>query len=140
MSDGGDGAAARTVRCGPRAASSCAPGAGGPEVLLVHRPRYDDWSFPKGKRDGDETDEETALREVAEETGLVCVLGRQLGEARYRDQQGPAQGRALLADGSRPDGLRARRSTPDDEVDELRWCSPRRGCQHFSPTRTTVRC
>ena len=69
----------------PRAASSCARARAGPEVLLVHRPRYDDWSFPKGKRDGDETDEETALREVAEETGLACVLGRQLGEAQYRD-------------------------------------------------------
>ena len=60
----------------------------GTEVLLVHRPRYDDWSFPKGKRDGDETDEETALREVLEETGLACVLGRELGEARYRDSRG----------------------------------------------------
>ena len=44
------------------------PGEHGTEVLLVHRPRYDDWSFPKGKRDGDETDEETAVREV------LCLL------------------------------------------------------------------
>ena len=40
------------------------------ELAIVHRPRYDDWSFPKGKRDGKESDEETALREVEEETGL----------------------------------------------------------------------
>jgi 8-oxo-dGTP diphosphatase len=98
------------------------PGEHGPEVLLVHRPRYDDWSFPKGKRDGDESDEETALREVAEETGLACVLGRQLGEARYRDsRQRPKVVRYWLM---RPDpddpgpGF-----TPNHEVDQLRWCS-----------------
>ena len=63
------------------------PGSDGPEVLVVHRPRYDDWSFPKGKRDPGETDEQTALREVLEETGLACRLGRELPEVRYRDHQ-----------------------------------------------------
>jgi len=43
-------------------------------ILLVHRPRYDDWTFPKGKAEGDETDEHCALREVLEETGLRCRL------------------------------------------------------------------
>ena len=52
-------------------------------VLLVHRPRYDDWSFPKGKLDPGETIEEAALREVKEETGLKCRIVRKLAVARY---------------------------------------------------------
>ena len=98
------------------------PGEHGTEVLLVHRPRYDDWSFPKGKRDGDETDEETAVREVLEETGLAVVLGHELGEARYRDSKGrPKVVRYWLMTPDPDDpgpGF-----TPNHEVDELRWCS-----------------
>ena len=97
-------------------------GADGPEVLLVHRPRYDDWSFPKGKRDGDETDEATARREVLEETGLAIELGRELPETSYTDNRG------------RPKIVRYWLMTPDPadpgpgfaptrEVDEVRWCS-----------------
>jgi 8-oxo-dGTP diphosphatase len=58
------------------------------EVLLVHRPRYDDWSFPKGKLDEGESFEEAALREVTEETGLVCRLVEELPSVRYRDAAG----------------------------------------------------
>ncbi len=58
------------------------------EVLLVHRPQYDDWTFPKGKRDPGETDEECALREVEEETGLRCVLGEELPSTSYTDSKG----------------------------------------------------
>jgi len=58
------------------------------EVLLVHRPAYDDWSFPKGKLETGETDEQAALREVEEETGLRCVLGRELLSTKYRDGRG----------------------------------------------------
>jgi len=47
-------------------------------VLLVHRPRYHDWTFPKGKVKDGESDEEAAVREVWEETGLTCTLGREL--------------------------------------------------------------
>lgn len=57
--------------------------AGVPRVLLVHRPRYDDWSFPKGKLDADETVEQAALREVEEETGLTCRIIREIAILRY---------------------------------------------------------
>jgi 8-oxo-dGTP pyrophosphatase MutT (NUDIX family) len=56
---------------------------GTPRVLLVHRPSYDDWSFPKGKLDLGETVEEAALREVREETGLECRIIRELATTRY---------------------------------------------------------
>lgn len=56
---------------------------GAPRVLLVHRPRYDDWSFPKGKLDPDETVEQAALREVKEETGIECRIIRKLAVMRY---------------------------------------------------------
>ncbi|HYZ98376.1 MAG TPA: NUDIX domain-containing protein [Acidimicrobiales bacterium] len=60
----------------------------GVEVVLIHRPRYDDWSFPKGKLDRDESAEAAARREVAEETGLVCELGDELSPTVYRDGKG----------------------------------------------------
>ncbi len=63
-------------------------GSGGPEVLLVHRPAYDDWTFPKGKLERGETEAECALREVEEETGLRCALGRELEPTTYRDAKG----------------------------------------------------
>ena len=52
-------------------------------VLLVHRPKYDDWSFPKGKAGPGETIAETAIREVREETGLECRIVSELGSIRY---------------------------------------------------------
>ena len=58
------------------------------EVVVVHRPAYDDWSFPKGKLTGAESEAAAALREVEEETGLRCQLGRDLGTVGYRDRKG----------------------------------------------------
>ena len=58
------------------------------EVLVVHRPRYDDWTFPKGKAEHGEPDEACALREVEEETGLRCELDRELPSTGYVDAQG----------------------------------------------------
>jgi 8-oxo-dGTP diphosphatase len=63
-------------------------GAAGIEVLVVHRPQYRDWSFPKGKCWPGETDEACAVREVAEETGLVCELERELPSTAYDDSKG----------------------------------------------------
>jgi 8-oxo-dGTP diphosphatase len=60
-------------------------------VLLVYRRSHDDWSFPKGKVEGGETEEACALREVEEETGLRCALGAPLGVVSYRDGRGRAK-------------------------------------------------
>jgi 8-oxo-dGTP pyrophosphatase MutT (NUDIX family) len=98
------------------------PGPNGPEVLLVHRPHYDDWTFPKGKQDPGETDEETALREVAEETGLRCELGPFVGECRYRDSRGRPKVVRYWRMVSTPGSEHT--FQPTDEVDLLRWCSP----------------
>jgi 8-oxo-dGTP diphosphatase len=86
-------------------------------VLLVHRPRYDDWSLPKGKADAGESDEECALREVREETGLTCRLGRELPSTRYRDNR--SRDKVVRYWAMEPvgdDGF-----TPNAEIDELRW-------------------
>jgi 8-oxo-dGTP pyrophosphatase MutT (NUDIX family) len=58
------------------------------EIVIVHRPAYDDWTLPKGKVDPDETPEECALREVKEETGFKCELVRPLGCTAYVDRRG----------------------------------------------------
>jgi 8-oxo-dGTP diphosphatase len=58
------------------------------EVVLVHRPRYDDWSLPKGKLDAGEDHATAARREVEEETGLRCTLDEALPTSRYRDRRG----------------------------------------------------
>jgi 8-oxo-dGTP diphosphatase len=90
--------------------------AGALEVLVVHRPRYDDWTLPKGKLLSGEADEDAALREVEEETGLRCELGPELPSSAYRDGHGRPKVVRLWA--MRPIEGAFR---PHDEVDELRW-------------------
>ena len=58
------------------------------EIVVVHRPAYDDWSFPKGKLEDGEREEDAARREVEEETGLRCRLERELVTTHYRDARG----------------------------------------------------
>jgi 8-oxo-dGTP pyrophosphatase MutT (NUDIX family) len=91
---------------------------GEPQVVVVHRPRYGDWSLPKGKRDPGETDEECALREVAEETGFRCTLGPELASSAYVDRKGrPKEVRwwvMTIVGGS---------FAATEEVDEMRWAT-----------------
>ncbi|MFI6867244.1 NUDIX domain-containing protein [Nocardia sp. NPDC050406] len=90
---------------------------GGIEIAVVHRPKYDDWSLPKGKLDPGETPMVTAVREVAEETGLHSRLGRYLGYVTY-----PIPGHRKL---KRVDYWAAEvvegQFSSNNEVDELQW-------------------
>ena len=90
----------------------------GGEVLLVHRPRYDDWTLPKGKLDSGEGFEDAALREVLEETGLRCTLGRELAGTEYRDNKDrPKVVRYWLMELEGEPGD----FEPNDEVDSVEW-------------------
>jgi 8-oxo-dGTP pyrophosphatase MutT (NUDIX family) len=88
------------------------------EVLLVHRPRYDDWSWPKGKCDPGESYEDCARREVEEETGIAVDLREPLPDVRYRDQKDrPKLVRYwVMQPRSEPGPFE-----PNDEVDEIAW-------------------
>jgi 8-oxo-(d)GTP phosphatase len=95
------------------------PGADGPEVALVHRQRYDDWSLPKGKPLPGEHVLLTAIREVAEETGVRVILGRRLPSTHYQQHGNRPKTvdywAAKAADEPQPV------FTPNDEVDEVGW-------------------
>ena len=97
-------------------------------IAVVHRPRYDDWSFPKGKLDPGEGWEEGALREVWEETGLHCELGDELTPTFYNDRKGRSKAVRYwlmhITD--------AGEFVANDEVDELRWISPSEAAELLS--------
>lgn len=102
----------------------------GLEVLVVHRGKYDDWTFPKGKCEPDESDERCALREVAEETGLRCVLGPELPSTFYRDGRGrPKRVRYWRLD------VIGGELAFEHEVDEARWVSLARARELLSYER-----
>jgi len=87
--------------------------------LLVHRPKYDDWTFPKGKAEPGEDGLACALREVREETGLECEPAHELASTEYRDARGrPKRVRWWLM---RPAGGAFE---PTEEIDEIRWLAP----------------
>jgi 8-oxo-dGTP pyrophosphatase MutT (NUDIX family)/phosphohistidine phosphatase SixA len=104
-------------------------GGAGIEVALVHRPKYDDWSLPKGKLNAGEHPLLGGLREAWEETGHHAVPGRPLGETRYLKDGEPkrVQYWAMRVSGGR--------FTPNDEVDQLMWLPPREGQHHLLPER-----
>lgn len=88
-------------------------------IAIVHRPRYDDWSLPKGKLDPGESMAAAAVRELQEETGVRARLGPWLRDVRYA----VADGRKFVRYWS-AEALTSADFTPDHEVDELRWVSP----------------
>src|SRR3954453_21560160 len=87
-------------------------------IAVVHRPRYDDWSLPKGKLDPGESWQDAALREVREEIGLRCTLGEELASAAYDVAAGRKVVRYWLM------APESGAFEPNDEVDEVRWLSP----------------
>jgi len=116
----------------------------GIEVVLVHRPAYDDWALPKGKVEPRESDEEAALREVREETGLSCRLGRELPSTTYRDAEGRPKvvrywamtvlpGTGAIANARPPLVPEAK-----DEIDDLLWAPLHEARQRFTYARDVV--
>jgi phosphohistidine phosphatase SixA/8-oxo-dGTP pyrophosphatase MutT (NUDIX family) len=97
------------------------------EVLLVHRPRYDDWSFPKGKVEGAELLPLTAVRECDEETGFLAVLGPNLGIDRYGIPQGEKEVHYWRANVREDLGF-----APDEEVDKVAWIPVDQVAKHLT--------
>jgi 8-oxo-dGTP diphosphatase len=109
----------------------------GPEdsavLAVVHRPRYDDWSLPKGKLDKGESFEAAAEREVMEEIGARCRVGGELPPTSYRDNKGRLKlVRYWLMEALEVD------FEPNDEVDELRWMTPEDAVQVLSYERDRI--
>lgn len=131
--------AERVAQARPRLAVTVVRAAGGivardGEVVLVHRPAYDDWTFPKGKAEENETDEDCALREVHEETGLRCRLGDELHSTEYVDSRGrPKRVRWWRMEPLTDDGF-----APNDEIDEVRWVAPAEAAQLLTYGRDHV--
>jgi 8-oxo-dGTP diphosphatase len=95
-----------------------APDGNGVEVCLVHRPRYDDWSFPKGKLKRGEKPRAAAVREVLEETGHHCVPGDRLPTSRYAVDGRPKEVAYWAAEAT------GGSFTANDEVDRILWLAP----------------
>ncbi len=96
----------------------------GVKILVVHRPRYDDWSLPKGKLDEGERLESAALREVLEETGYSCSLGEILPVVVYVDGRARTKAVVYWVMTVESGSFRS-----NDEVDEVRWLGPKRAMQ-----------
>ena len=124
---------------GPSAAVDTVQAAGGVvwrrrddevQVLLVHRPKYDDWSLPKGKLEPGETHQQAAVREVLEETGLRCERGPELFESHYADGKGrPKVVRYWMMT------VRSGSFVVNDEVDQVRWLTVSKAARLLSYSR-----
>jgi 8-oxo-dGTP pyrophosphatase MutT (NUDIX family) len=100
------------------------------EVLLIHRPRYRDWTFPKGKVEDGESDEQAAVREVEEETGLHCDLGAELASTIYTDlklRTKTVRYWAMSAEGGE--------AAAQSEVDEIAWLTREEAARRLSHER-----
>lgn len=102
------------------------PGPDGPEVAVVHRPRYDDWSLPKGKLEGGESLAACAVRETAEEAKLAVRLGARLGRVGYTGPTGPKEVHYWAAE------VRGGAFVPGDEVDELSFLDLAKAARRLS--------
>ncbi|MGH9054596.1 MAG: NUDIX hydrolase [Acidimicrobiales bacterium] len=108
-------------------------GAGEAEVVLVHRPRYDDWTLPKGKVDPGETDQQAALREVREEASIDARIGAELPSTTYRDRSGKnkrVRYWAMTVVSGEPSG--------DSEVDVACWLPLARARERLTYPRDVV--
>jgi 8-oxo-dGTP diphosphatase len=92
-----------------------------PKVLLVHRPRYDDWSLPKGKLDPGESIEEAALREVREETGIQCKILRKIATQQYAYHTRNGQSRPKVVHYFLMEPINREVRVPGVEVDRAEW-------------------
>jgi 8-oxo-dGTP diphosphatase len=106
------------------------------QIAVVHRPKYDDWSLPKGKLEPGETWEEAALREVEEETGLRVRLEHRLATTHYAVSGTPKSVRWWRMSLFDDDG-----HEPDHEVDQVRWVTPEEAMRllNYEPDRQLVR-
>ncbi|MFJ9415526.1 NUDIX hydrolase [Streptomyces sp. NPDC101227] len=91
---------------------------GGLEIALVHRPKYDDWSHPKGKLKRSEDALTGAVREVSEETGMTCATGPELPTLRYLVGSRPKEVRYWAAEAT------GGTFVPNREVDRMLWVTP----------------
>jgi 8-oxo-dGTP pyrophosphatase MutT (NUDIX family) len=98
------------------------------ELLLVHRPQYDDWSFPKGKCTDGEPDEACAVRELEEETSLRLTLGPELASTTYESKRGPKRVRYWLVEASGD-------AAAQNEVDEIAWLTPENAASRLTYAR-----
>lgn len=113
----------------------CRTGATGAlEVLLVHRAHYDDWTVPKGKVEEDETDEDGAVREVEEETGVRGRLVEELPSVRWRDRFG----RRKVARYWRMEPVDDATACAQNEVDEVVWLPVAEAVERLSYPRDAV--
>jgi len=96
------------------------------EILLVHRPQYDDWSFPKGKVEDDESAIAAAYREVKEETGYSAIFGQYLGSSSYKFEEGKKKVKYWIAQAL----PQANPFIPNAEVDKIEWVSIKEA-RHF---------
>jgi 8-oxo-dGTP diphosphatase len=92
-------------------------------VLMIHRSRYDDWSWPKGKLDKGEAASEAAVREIVEETGLRISLGVKLYVSEYKLENGRKKEVHYWSAQVSDEALRKQKFTPDDEVSTFEWLS-----------------
>jgi 8-oxo-(d)GTP phosphatase len=88
------------------------------EIALIHRPRYDDWSLPKGKIEEGESSLRCAFREVIEETGITPQFGRELGSVEYKEPAGLKRVKYWAAKALTDEFL------ANEEVDEIKWLNP----------------